>query len=368
MKAAPVMRALARTGQWRNFLLHTGQHYDEAMAQVFFRQLNIGRPDYDLGVGAGSHAQQTAVIMQRMEPVLLQERPAVVVVYGDVNSTMAATLVAAKLRIPLVHVEAGLRSFDRDMPEEINRLVTDVLADLLLTPSADADENLLREGIPAERIVRVGNVMIDTLYTMLPEAEAWWSSGACANLLEAKHLSAGYGLVTLHRPANVDDPDRLQVLLNALTTVSKRISLVFPVHPRTRQRLKSLCPDLPPRLILVDPQGYVEFLALQKHARFVITDSGGIQEETTVLGVPCLTLRPNTERPVTISHGTNRLVLQPEHLANAVTECLCNPPSPRLPELWDGQAGERIASAISLRIAPKSPLAKAIQFEYPSKA
>src|SRR6185436_4272664 len=273
MKVAPVIAAF-REYPVRQTLVHTGQHYDAGMSDVFFRQLGIPAPDVNLAVGSGSHAVQTAEIMARFEAVVLDQRPDVVLVYGDVNSTVAATLVCSKLGITIGHVEAGLRSFDRTMPEEINRLVTDQLADFLFTPSDDGDLNLLREGVDDKKIFRVGNVMIDTL-------------------------------VTLHRPANVDQPESLSRMLCAIHDLSRDVRVVFPVHPRTRARINALGWQAPANVLLVDPVGYVEFLALQMRAAVVITDSGGIQEETTFLGVPCITLRANTERPVTVTIGTN---------------------------------------------------------------
>lgn len=337
MKVAPVRAALARRNGVRQILVHTGQHYDAFMSDIFFQQLEIPEPDYNLEVGSGSHAQQTAEIMMRLEPVILKTKPDRVLVYGDVNSTIAAALVCSKLLVPLGHVEAGLRSFDRTMPEEINRVLTDRVADLLLTPSADGDENLIREGIPRERIHLVGNVMIDTLIRLLPHSEL-------------KPLpQKPYALVTLHRPSNVDDPVELNRILNALNAIAAEIDLIFPVHPRTRQimnGMKNL--SIAPNLSLIDPVGYVEFLGLQRKAVFVITDSGGIQEETTYLGVPCLTVRENTERPVTVSIGSNILVGRDmERLKQESKKILAgNAKKGSIPPLWDGKAGERIADVL----------------------
>src|SRR5437588_3985983 len=296
MKAAPVLRGLERRGI-RQILVHTGQHYDRNMSDIFFAQLEIPEPDANLGVGSGSHAQQTAEIMSRFEPVVLQHHPDIVLVYGDVNSTVAAALVCSKLLIPVAHVEAGLRSFDRSMPEEINRIVTDRLSDLLFTPSEDADTNLRQEGIAKETIHRVGNVMIDSLVRLLPAAKRCPTNGF------PKH----FALVTLHRPSNVDDGENLRRTLDALLDISERIEIVFPVHPRTRQRIGEFDLQIS-KLRLLDPMPYIEFLALETRAAVVITDSGGIQEETTYLGIPCLTLRENTERPVTVTLGTNIVV------------------------------------------------------------
>lgn len=352
IKAAPVLRALAAKKGIRQTLVHTGQHYDAAMSDVFFQQLEMPQPDFNLGVGSATHAQQTAGVMLALEPVLREQKPDLVLVYGDVNSTVAAALVCSKLGVRVGHVEAGLRSRDRSMPEEINRLLTDQLSDLLFTPSADGDQNLVREGIEPAKIHRVGNVMIDTLVRLLPLADAHLSAG----------LPTSYALVTLHRPSNVDDALWLRDLLATLADLSSQLHVVFPVHPRTRQRLDDLgpAPSLGERLRLLTPLPYLEFLALQRRAAMVITDSGGIQEETTFLGVPCLTVRENTERPITISHGTNQLVgrdlqrlraaalevLTSETLKRSSTlESGTEASNHRVP-LWDGHAAERIAEII----------------------
>jgi UDP-N-acetylglucosamine 2-epimerase (non-hydrolysing) len=338
------MRALAGRLRMCQTLVHTGQHYDVHMSDVFFQQLEIPAPDVNLEVGSGSHAQQTAQIMSRFEAVVLNHQPDLVLVYGDVNSTVAAALVCAKLGVRVGHVEAGLRSFDRTMPEEINRLLTDPLADLLFTPSTDGNANLLREGVAAAKIHLVGNVMIDTLVHLLPAVER--SDAPKRLCLKPK----GYGLVTLHRPSNVDEPAMLRQLMEALAQITDDLPLIFPVHPRTRQKLTTL--SLPmdnPRLQFVDPLGYLDFLALQQNATVVITDSGGVQEETTYLGVPCLTVRENTERPVTVTLGTNTLVgrdldrlrIETQSILRGVTR-----PS-YIPPLWDGKASERIADVIA---------------------
>jgi UDP-N-acetylglucosamine 2-epimerase (non-hydrolysing) len=339
MKAAPVIRALSAFGV-EQIVVHTGQHYDFNMSDVFFQQLGMPAPDVNLQVGSGSHAQQTAHIMCRFEPVVLERKPDLVVVYGDVNSTVAAALVCAKLMVRVAHVEAGLRSFDRGMPEEINRLVTDQLSDLLFTPSEDGNRNLAREGIAPEKVFLAGNVMIDTLVRMLPEAE---------RRLPAD-LPARYALVTLHRPSNVDDLDWLRSLLSSLERVGHDLEVIFPVHPRTRQKISSLGigSEKNGHIRFLEPLPYLDFLALQKHAAVVITDSGGIQEETTFLGVPCLTVRENTERPVTITIGTNVLVGRDTALlARELDRVLTHDrKSTGVPPLWDGHAAERIAQVI----------------------
>jgi UDP-N-acetylglucosamine 2-epimerase (non-hydrolysing) len=344
MKVAPVIEALsARTGIAQR-LVHTGQHYDERMAQVFFRDLGLPRPDRDLEVGSGTQAEQTGAIMIRLEQVLDEERPDLVVVVGDVNSTLAAAIVSAKAGVPLAHVEAGLRSRDWTMPEEINRVVTDRLASLLLTPSRDADENLRAEGVPDDRIRFVGNVMIDTL--LRHRARAPWEALRTRFRVEEK----GYALLTLHRPANVDDPTRLSMILERLAPLARDRRVLFPVHPRTARRLTEA--GLEPKAAFLErfePLGYLEFLGLMDHADFVLTDSGGIQEETTILGVPCFTLRDNTERPITISQGTNTLVgADAAGLPAALREFRNNGRRrTQTPELWDGRAGERVAASFA---------------------
>ena len=337
MKAAPVMRALSNRRDVRQTLVHTGQHYDSNMSDVFFSQLAIPAPDVNLEVGSGSHARQTAEIMSRIEPVLLERKPDIVLVYGDVNSTVAAALVCSKLLIRIAHIEAGLRSFDRSMPEEVNRIVTDRLADLLFTPSVDGDQNLRAEGVAVGKIHCVGNVMIDSLIRLLPSAMATPKDG----------LPDQYALVTLHRPSNVDDSVTLKGILEALLEVSAQLHVIFPVHPRTRQRMASLGMNAT-NLHLLEPLPYIEFLALQRCAKVVITDSGGIQEETTYLGVPCLTLRNNTERPITVDLGTNVLVGQDVNkLRSELTKILeGKTKSGVIPPLWDGHAGERIAEIL----------------------
>jgi len=337
VKAAPVMRALEKWAEARQTLVHTGQHYDKNLSDVFISQLGMRAPDVNLEVGSGSHAVQTAEVMIRFEPVVLERKPDVVLVYGDVNSTVAAALVCSKLRVRVAHVEAGLRSFDLSMPEEINRIVTDRLADMLFTPSEDGDINLQREGIPAEKIHRVGNVMIDSLVRLLPTAMQCSRNG----------LPERFALVTLHRPSNVDGSASLRGILKALLEVNEQVEVLFPVHPRTRQRILQF--DISTeKLHLVEPLPYIEFLSLQRHAEVVITDSGGIQEETTYLGVPCLTLRSNTERPVTVTVGTNILIGQ--DMGRLKSELLRilegKQKKGAIPPLWDGHAGERIAQAL----------------------
>lgn len=337
MKAAPVVRAIQKRSQVRQTIVHTGQHYDANMSDVFFQQLRIPAPDVNLAVGSGSHAKQTADIMIKLEEVMLDSKPDLVLVYGDVNSTVAAALVCAKLLIKIAHVEAGLRSFDRTMPEEINRIVTDRLADILLTPSEDGDRNLVCEGVGTDRIHCVGNVMIDTLIELLPAAKSTARDG----------LPEQYALVTLHRPSNVDDSAKLKEIIETLVGLGTNLQVVFPVHPRTRQRLSTLDTNLS-RLHLLDPLPYLEFVALEQRATVVITDSGGIQEETTYLGVPCLTIRENTERPITVEMGTNVLVGQSGPSLRREVDKILKGEGKRgsIPPLWDGLAAERIAQLL----------------------
>jgi UDP-N-acetylglucosamine 2-epimerase (non-hydrolysing) len=338
MKIKPVMDALEHRGV-ELMLVHTGQHYDAAMSDVFFTDLGIRPPDRHLEVGSGSHAAQTGAVMAAFEQLVAELRPDVVVVVGDVNSTVACALVAAKAGCLVAHVEAGLRSRDWTMPEEVNRVVTDRVSDYLLSPSEDAVANLRAEGYREDQVHLVGNVMVDTLLANLDRA-------LTSDVLARLGLEAGrYGLVTLHRPANVDDPAVLAGILAGLAVPARELPLVLPTHPRARPLLERL--GVPPGLTLIPPAGYLDFVALEASARLVLTDSGGIQEETTVLGVPCLTLRDNTERPITVSQGTNRLVgRDPQRIAAAALEVLAAPPAPRRPQLWDGHAGERIAEVI----------------------
>ena len=343
-KLAPVYRAGEASGL-RQVIVHTGQHYDDAMSASFFRDLEVPPPDIDLEVGSASHASQTARIMERIEPILREQAPDWVIVYGDVNSTMAAALVASKLGIRLAHVEAGLRSHDRTMPEEINRIVTDRLADLLLTPSRDAEQALRLEGEPEEEIVFVGNVMVDTLLRSLGVARA-------TGFRRQLGVNGSTVVVTLHRPSNVDDPDRLAALGAALREIARERTVIFPAHPRTTARMRAVGVELDGVTIL-PPIAYLEMLDLVEGSFAVITDSGGLQEETTVLGVPCLTVRANTERPVTITEGTNRLVPDPRQLP-ALIRAVRRPTSPRRPEGWDGRAGERVIEAVLSRLAGHS--------------
>ena len=349
MKIAPLTREIARHPQIEPLLVHTGQHYDEKMSDLFFRQLGLPEPDVNLGVGSGSHTIQTANLMLRFEPVLLEHQPGAVLVVGDVNSTIACGLVAVKLGVPLIHVEAGLRSGDRGMPEEINRILTDAISDLLFCTEQAGVDNLLREGVDPARVHLVGNVMIDTL---LQNRERFAQSPVLEQLgLEPER----YAVVTLHRPSNVDDPGILAGLLEAIAVVQSEQPVVFPVHPRTRARLGEFGLgeriEAMPGLRLVDPVGYLDFQRLVSAARVVLTDSGGIQEETTVLGVPCLTLRANTERPVTISNGSNRLVgMGTADIVDAYREVMQGPVRiSRVPPLWDGRAAERIVAEIRRR-------------------
>ena len=336
MKIAPLMDALARQTAFAQVLVNTGQHYDENMAGSFFSELQLPRPDRNLGVGSGSHAAQTARVMTGFEEVCIGERPDLVVVVGDVNSTMAAALVAAKLMIPIAHVEAGLRSFDRTMPEEINRIVTDRLADLLLTPSSDGDDHLRAEGVAAEKIHLVGNIMIDSLLRHLPSATL--------DRIKGVPVKAGhYAVLTLHRPSNVDTEDTFRRILDAVGTIANEMPVVFPVHPRTRQRLKEFGLDVSPGLLLTDPLGYIDFLSLTSHARIILTDSGGLQEESTALGIQCLTLRENTERPITVTEGTNQVVgTDTAVILAGFRRALAAEGTPRKPDLWDGATAGRI--------------------------
>lgn len=346
MKVAPLVDAMKRRErEFTPLVVHTGQHYDVMMSDAFFQDLGLPEPDLYLSVGSGSHAAQTAAVMQRFEPVVLQEKPDWVLVVGDVNSTLACALVCVKLGIKVAHVEAGLRSRDRSMPEEINRLLTDQISDLLFTPSQDADENLRAEGVPAERIRFVGNIMIDSLNKQLENAKA-------SQIRE--HLGVAdkdYAVLTLHRPSNVDDHATLQGILDAIKQIGKRIPIIFPVHPRTRKMIAELglAKEVESALRVIEPLGYLDFLRLYSGARLVLTDSGGIQEETTVLGIPCLTLRENTERPITVEMGTNTIVgTNPREIMAAAFAALADGGTRehRIPPLWDGHTAERILDAL----------------------
>jgi UDP-N-acetylglucosamine 2-epimerase (non-hydrolysing) len=342
MKIAPLMEALRAAPGGRQVLVNTGQHYDDVMARAFVRDLALPTPDHDLGVGSASHAVQTARVMIEFERVCAAERPDLVVVVGDVNSTLAASLVAAKLLIPVAHVEAGLRSRDRTMPEEINRIVTDQLSTVLLTPSPDANENLLAEGVSAEKIHLVGNIMIDSLLRHLPLAQLERVSD------RIPVAAGGYAVLTLHRPANVDSVDVFRRILAAVSTIAEHLPVVFPVHPRTRLRMREFGLDgANGNLILTEPLGYVDFLSLTSHARLVLTDSGGLQEESTALGIPCLTLRENTERPITVTHGTNQVVgSDTDAILTGFRRALSSAAPAVRPDLWDGRSAERIASVL----------------------
>lgn len=354
VKIAPILAALRAGARVRARLCHTGQHYDPELNESFFRDLGIPQPDTRLEVGSGSHAVQTGEIMKRFEPVLNVERPAAVLVVGDVNSTLAAALVAVKKGVPVVHVEAGLRSFDRTMPEEINRILTDQISDLLFATEPAALENLAREGIPASRVKLVGNVMIDALRHQLPTATP-------ATRVLASHggvPESGYAILTLHRPGNVDDPAVLGPLLDAIREIGHDLPVIFPVHPRTRARIEAAALTAKmaaPAIRALPPVGYLEMLGLVRDARLVLTDSGGLQEETTALGVPCLTLRENTERPITISDGTSTLVgNRPAAIAAAYADFRrTGGKRGRVPALWDGRAAERIAAELAAWLAAR---------------
>lgn len=363
MKIAPLMREMRKHGDIDALLIHTGQHYDVAMAGRFFEDLRIPLPDVSLDVGSGSHAAQTAEVMKRLEPVLVRERPDVVVVVGDVNSTLAAALTAAKLLIPVAHVEAGLRSFDRTMPEEINRIVTDAVSDFLFVTEESGRRNLLNEGVSESKVFFVGNVMIDSLEA----SRRLWKGSTIRDTLGLEGCE--YGVMTLHRPSNVDDLDKLESLMQAIARIGKRLPVVFPVHPRTQKAVQELRErGLPlefvagrvngPGVYCMEPLGYLDFMALVAGARLVLTDSGGIQEETTALGIACLTLRENTERPVTVSHGTNRLVgTTPTKIVEQALAVLEVPIGRTTvpPPLWDGRASERIVEILR-KYGASSPL------------
>jgi UDP-N-acetylglucosamine 2-epimerase (non-hydrolysing) len=342
MKIAPLLREFNSRDTFESFLVHTGQHYDARMSENFFRDLGIPAPDINLGVGSGTHAEQTAHVLMKLEAVLLSERPDLVLVVGDVNSTLAATIAAVKLDIPVAHVEAGLRSGDRTMPEELNRLMTDVVASWLFTTEADGEANLLREGIDPARIHFVGNVMIDTLLANLERAKK-------LDTLERLGLTKGkFCLLTLHRPSNVDDPARLAELFGALEEIHDRVPIVFPVHPRTATNISEALGGRDLKFQIIEPQDYLDFLRLMADAKIVLTDSGGVQEETTALGTPCFTLRDSTERPITVTHGTNTMVgADREVILREVMATLDGKPKVgNVPDLWDGKASERIANVL----------------------
>lgn len=344
MKAAPLMREFSRRAGIEASLVHTGQHYDENMSKIFFEDLELPEPDIYLGIGSGSHAEQTARVMVEFEKYVLDDRPDLIIVVGDVNSTVACSLVGSKLWIPVAHVEAGLRSFDLTMPEEINRMVTDILSRFCFTTSPEAKTNLMNEGVGEERIFFVGNIMIDSLLNYLDKADG-------SSILERLGLlEKQYMLVTLHRPSNVDDPDELRELFTMLSRLSERMPVVLPLHPRTKKMLESADPpiDLSESMRLIDPIGYLEFVGIMKSAGIVVTDSGGIQEETTVLGIPCVTVRENTERPITIEVGTNILAgTDPARVEAAVNGLLDNGVGDHsLPPLWDGKTAGRIADIL----------------------
>jgi UDP-N-acetylglucosamine 2-epimerase (non-hydrolysing) len=353
-KIAPLMREMQRHAEIEPILVHTGQHYDEALSDIFFRQMGIPTPHVNLEVGSGSHAAQTAEVLKRVEPVLIEHQPDLVLVVGDVNSTIAVSLAAVKLAISVAHVEAGLRSFDRSMPEEINRILTDALADYLFVTEEDAIQHLLKEGRPRESIYLVGNVMIDSLRHFLPIAQK-------SPIGEDLGLKNGadwqrFAVLTLHRPSNVDSTEKLVELLGAIDSIASQVPVIFPVHPRTQQRLAQAGIKTHPQLRMIPPIGYLDFLCLLSKATLVLTDSGGIQEETTALGVPCLTLRENTERPITISEGTNQLIgTDPAKIIAAAQSILAGNGKPgRIPPFWDGHAAERIVDVL-LKNPPLGP-------------
>lgn len=341
IKAFPVYRVLKELGCFKLRLINTGQHYDDNMVAVFFEQLSMKEPDINLGIGSGRHGEQTGRILKAIEKVFIDSRPDLVMVFGDVNSTLAAALAAAKLHILVAHVEAGLRSFDRSMPEEINRVLTDQISDLLFITSPEAEENLLKEGKDKNQIHFVGNTMIDSLIRFQPLFDSTHIKDACG--LQDKE----YILITLHRPSNVDDPANLEQLITSLNRVAEIAPCLWPVHPRTRKKVKTIQAKTHDRLVMTDPLGYLEFMGLQRDAAIVITDSGGVQEESTFFGVPCLTVRDNTERPITIEKGSNRLVgTQYSNLPDAVMASLEENTKAKTPELWDGKSSERIASVL----------------------
>ena len=342
IKIAPLMEELRQRPRFATQLVHTGQHYDEAMSQSFFRDLGIPEPDVNLGVGSGSHAEQTGQVLIQMEALLQETAPHAIIVVGDVNSTLAASLAAAKLNIPIAHVEAGLRSGDRTMPEEINRILTDAISTWLFTTEPDGDRNLSREGVDPEKIHRVGNVMIDTLLRSLERARER------PTLDDLDLQPQGYGLLTLHRPANVDDPDTLRGLFGALEEIHRELPILFPVHPRTAEAIEAGLGGIKPGLLMTKPLGYLDFLRLMADARLVLTDSGGVQEESTVLGVDCLTLRENTERPITVTEGTNTIVgTDPAVILSEARKILAGTRGPaRIPDLWDGSAASRIVDIL----------------------
>ncbi|MBV7256451.1 UDP-N-acetylglucosamine 2-epimerase (non-hydrolyzing) [Pacificimonas sp. WHA3] len=346
MKVAPLWHALTAAQDFEPVLIHTGQHYDANMSDDIFEDLGLPRPNHHMGVGSGTHAEQTGSVMIAYEKIAMEQRPDWLIVVGDVNSTAACAMVGAKLHIPVVHLEAGLRSGDREMPEEINRLVTDVLSNVMWTPSPDGDENLAAEGIPASRVSRVGNIMLDSLERIRPKLDAENSAGTFG-------LTPGrYGIITMHRPSNVDEKEKFTKICGELAKAAKHLPLIFPMHPRTRGRMEEFGLETTltdAGIQIVPPQSYLPFMSLMKDSQLVITDSGGLQEETTYLGIPCLTLRDNTERPITIEQGTNRLITPDTLLDELETAIAADAPAPRKPEFWDGRTASRCVDDLRAR-------------------
>ena len=348
VKVAPLLNLLSKDKKTDQKLIHSGQHYNDNMSKIFFEELSIKEPERNMNIGSGTHTFQTAMTMLKFEEIVQEIKPNLLILYGDVNATIAGALVGSKMGIPIAHVEAGLRSYDKTMPEEINRILTDQVSSILFTPSRDANANLLKENHLKKNVHFVGNIMIDTLISSLKKARSRWKS------TQINNFPKKYGLVTLHRPSNVDNPETLSKILGSLVEISKSIPLVFPMHPRTFESIKSLNVNyLKEKLLIIEPQGYIDFLSLEDHSEFVITDSGGVQEETTFLGIPCLTMRPNTERPVTVNVGTNVMVGNDlDKLHEEIAKISRgDAKTHKIPELWDGQTAHRIAKVLKNRFA-----------------